>query len=212
MAYRASPPTADPPAALEWRLRSEKPLAFSVRVDPPHRARSAAMRALVVVVVVGGVTWLNVTTGYGRASVPDAPHSLSSGGAVLWWALSTLGPVLLYQVVARIARRLHVELDSQYFRASVAPLPSARTAALEATSTIEGFDVELRDDGFYLVMRLCASTTRRWAVRFDRRAHALLLAQRLNTELAALRSRAVESVRVLSDHANLPSREPCRTK
>jgi hypothetical protein len=189
MAYRASHPAGDPPAALEWRLRSEKPLAFSVRVDPPQRARSVAMAVLVVAVIVGGVTWLDLATGHRGASVLAAPRSLSAGGAVFLYVLSTLGPVLLYQGVARIRRRLHVELDAQYFRASVAPLASARAAALEATATIEGFDVEasaVRYEGFDLVVRATASTSRRWAVRFDQRAYAEHVAQRLNAELAAI--------------------------
>ena len=194
MAYRASLPAAEPPSALEWRVRSEKPLAFSVRVDPPQPARSAAMAALVVAVLAGGGTWLEVAMDCRRGAVLEAPHSLSAGGAVLLYVLSTLGPVLLYQGLARFARRLHVELDSQCFRASVAPLPPSRTAALEATRVIERFAVEassLRDGCFDLVLRLRGSGIRPWAMPFDLRAHAEFLAHRLNAELAAIAVRSV---------------------
>jgi hypothetical protein len=84
MAYRASPPAAEPPAEVEWRMRNEKLLAFSVRVDPPHPARSAAMAALVVAVVAGGLTWMHAALGSRRAGVLESPHSLSADEA---WSL-----------------------------------------------------------------------------------------------------------------------------
>ena len=154
------------------------------------------MAALVVAVVAGGLTWMHVALGWPRGGVLESPRSLSASGAVLVYVVATLGPVLLYQGLARFARRLHVELDSQCFRASVAPLPPRRTAALEATPVIERFAVEAsspRDGGFDLVVRLRGSTIRPWAIRFDLCVHAECLAQRLNAELAALRVRMREA-------------------
>jgi hypothetical protein len=206
MAYRASHPAADPPAALEWHLRSEKPLAFSVRLEPMRRARQAAMGALVVAVIVGGAVWLGVAVGHRAGTIDGASTSLSAGGCVLLYVLWTLGPVLAYQVLARFTSRLSVELDSRYFHAGAAPLGPSRAATREATAAIERFDVEasyLRDDvevprwqpgaardGFRLVLRPRAPQNGSWGVRFDRREHAEFLADRMNAELAAIASQS----------------------
>ena len=76
------------------------------------------MAVLVVAVVAGGLTSMHVALGCRRGGVLESPHSLSASGAVLVYVLATLGPVLLYQGLARFARRLHVELDWQSFRAA----------------------------------------------------------------------------------------------
>jgi len=176
------------------------------------------MGALVVAVLVGGLTWLGVAVGHRRSGVLESQGLPSVGGCLFLYALTTLGPVLVYQGVALFARRLHVELDSQCFRASFVPLPPWRAPTSEATAAIERFDVAAayrRDDteyarwrpgaardGFRLVVRLRTPATRPWAVRFDDRAQALFLAERLNAELATIAAQSVDARRRRSGDAD----------